>query len=85
MLVRAILDHVPPLFGFRTFAEVSANYGAAGTSFKKSMEHLQKTLRNISDSHLHQNIRQKESLPTETQVDFGAALDQLLGEVIRTA
>ena len=65
-------------------AEVS-NYGAAGTSFKKSMEHLQKTLRNIADSHLHQNIRRKKSLPTETQVDFRIALDQLLSKVIRTA
>ncbi len=44
-----------------------------------------RVLLETTDSHLHQNIRQKERLPTETQVDFRAALDQLWSEVIRTA
>ncbi|WP_336490596.1 hypothetical protein [Methylobacterium nigriterrae] len=85
MLVRSIIDHVPPVFGHKTFIEVVSNYGGAGSSFKKSMEHLQKALRNIADAHLHSPIRQRESLPTDTQVDFRAALDQLLAETIRIA
>ncbi|OSR67156.1 hypothetical protein BV326_04435 [Pseudomonas syringae pv. actinidiae] len=85
MLVRSIMDHVPPVFGFRSFNEVASNHGGGGSSFKKSMDHLQKALRNIADSHLHSPIRQRESLPTKTQIDFRAALDQLLAETIRIA
>ena len=81
-LVRAVIDHVPPLFGFHTFAEVVNNY--AGTkSFKKSMEHLNTSLRNIADGYLHVPIRSKEDLPHPPQVDFRAPIDQLLGEVHR--
>lgn len=85
MLVRSILDHVPPIFSLRTFTEVASNYGEGGKSFKNSMEHLQKSLRNIADGHLHSPIRARESLPTPSQVDFKAALDLLLGEIVRIA
>ncbi|MGN3961851.1 hypothetical protein ACS0ZG_07015 [Burkholderia gladioli] len=82
MLVRAITDHVPPVFGMGNFAEVASNY-AGGKSFKGSMQHLQNSLRNIADAHLHTQIRKSESLPTEPQVDFRGDLDVLLGEVVR--
>jgi len=52
MIVRAIVDHVPPLFGCRTFTEVANNTGGA-KSFKGSMQHLDKSLRNVADSFLH--------------------------------
>lgn len=81
MLVRAILDHVPPIFGFTTFAEVANNYG--GKSLKKSLQNLQNSSRNIADAHLHEPIRRKESLPNKTQVDFRNDLDVLLGEITR--
>ena len=81
MLIRAILDHVPPIFGFRTFIEVANNYG--GKSLKKSLQNLQSSSRNIADAYLHDPIRKKESLPNETQVDFRNDLDVLLGEVVR--
>lgn len=81
-LVRAVIDHVPPLFGFHTFAEVVNNY--SGTkSFKKNIEHLNTSLRNIADGYLHVPIRSKEDLPHPPQVDFRAAIDQLLGEIHR--
>lgn len=85
MLVRAIMDHVPPVFGFKTFVEVSSNYGGGGSSFKKTMETLQRTTRNIADGHLHSPIRSREVLPNATQVEFSQALDLLLAEVIRIA
>lgn len=85
MLVRSVMDHVPPVFGFKSFAEVASNHGGGGTSFKKSMDHLQKSLRNIADGHLHSHIRSRETLPTAAQVDFRGALDLLLGEVVRIA
>jgi hypothetical protein len=81
MLCRAIIDHVPPIFGKQTFNEVVNNYGPA--SFKKNMNHLNSSLRSIADNYLHQPIRKKESLPTKTQIDFKNDLDVLIAEIIR--
>lgn len=82
LLVRAILDHVPPIFGCNTFAEVANNY--KGTkSFKDSMSHLENSSRKIADSYLHTKIRNEESLPNKTQVNFSNDLDVLLAEIIR--
>lgn len=83
MLLRTILNHVPPLFGKQTFAEIANNYPGE-KSFKKSMQNLEQSLRNIADLHLHSPIRDKEVLPTGKQVDFHADLDVLLGEIVRT-
>ena len=82
MLVRAVADHVPPIFGCKTFNEVANNY--SGTkSFRGSMQHLNQSLRSVADAHLHVQIRPSEVLPTGAQVDFRADLDVLLGEVVR--
>ncbi len=81
MLGRTLLDHIPPIFEAKNFQEVANNYG--NNSFKKSMLHLQGSLRNIADSHLHIPIRSKESLPNKVQVDFKSSLDVLLSEIIR--
>ncbi len=82
MIVRSIIDHIPPLFGFDTFNEVANNY--RGTkSFKDVAKSLNDTLRKIADSHLHTPIRKKEILPTDIQVDFKQSLDVLLTEIIR--
>ena len=85
MLLRTILNHIPPIFGHKIFSEFANNYGGKrnNKSFKKSMQNLDKSLKNIADRHLHQPIRQKESLPTRTQVDFRQDLDVLLEEVVR--
>lgn len=82
MLIRAILDHVPPIFGCKNFSEVANNY-SGGKSFRGSMQHLDNALRNVADAHLHQQIRPRESLPSQSQVDFRASLDVLLGEIVR--
>jgi hypothetical protein len=81
-LTRTLLDHVPPIFGVDTFAKVANNY-SGGKSFKASMQHLESSARNIADGHLHGQIRQKESLPTRTQVNFAADVDVLLAEIVR--
>ena len=82
ILVRAIIDHVPPIFGCATFPEVANNY--KGTkSFKAAMQRFNDSLRNLADSYLHVQIRKVESLPTYNQVDFRAELDALLSEVSR--
>jgi len=82
MLVRSMLDHVPPIFNKKNFKEMSNNYKFP-RSFKDSMDHLQKSSRKIADSHLHTMIRKKEVLPNATQVDFKNDLDHLLGEIVR--
>ena len=66
----------------KTFPEVANNYQCE-KSFRGSMQHLDKSLRNIADAHLHIQIRSSEVLPTGPQVDFRADLDVLLGEVVR--
>ena len=82
VICRAILDHVPPVFGFKNFNEVTNNY-AGTTSFKASMERLNNSSRKIADQHLHTPMRSSEVLPTITQVDFSNDLDVLLAEVVR--
>jgi hypothetical protein len=47
------------------------------------MQHLDNSSRSIADAHLHTQIRSKESLPTQTQVNFTNDVDVLLGEIIR--
>lgn len=85
MLLRTILDHVPPVLRFKTFDEIANNYGGPKQtkSFKEIMQRLQGSLRKIADAHLHSPIRPREDLPTAIQVNFAAELDVLLGEVIR--
>jgi len=82
MLVRALIDHIPPLFECNNFNEVSNNYKGS-TSFKKLMKKLQDSLRNISDSFLHDQIRKREELPSFNQVNFIPEVDALLSELIR--
>jgi len=81
MLGRTIINHIPPIFGYLTFNEVANN--SSIKSFKKSMLNLNNSMKNIADSFLHQTIREKESLPNETQVNFSQDLDVLLGEIVR--
>jgi len=85
MLVRTILNHVPPILGHPTFAEVANNYGGDGKlrSFKKAMQRLEGSSRSIADMHLHSVIRDREDVPTGVQVDFAQELDLLLGEIVR--
>ena len=82
MLLRSIIDHVPPIFGVQTFSDVS-NHNVGTRSFKEGMERLQSSSRKIADLHLHSKIRNRESISNETQVDFSNDLDLLLAEIIR--
>jgi hypothetical protein len=83
MLGRAILDHIPPIFSCKSFAEVANNYSSGSKSFKQSMEHLENSLRKIADAYLHVQIRKSEVLPNRTQVNFSCDLDVLLAEIVR--
>ena len=80
-LLRTIKEHVPPALGFETFSLYSAQ--ANGKSHKASIERLDRSMKDIADQWLHGRIRQRETLPTASQVDFRQELDDLLGEVVR--
>jgi len=81
MVIRAMLDHVPPIFDKKTFIEVANNYGER--SFRDVILPLENTARKISDSYLHNPIRKKELLPNRTQISFQPNIDVLLSEIIR--
>jgi hypothetical protein len=83
MLIRGVLDHVPPIFGFKSFSEVANNYGGGGKSFKETMHHLENAARKVADAHLHMPIRKSETLPTAQQVNCAQQLDVLLAEIVR--
>jgi len=81
-LLRSLLDHIAPTLGHTAFKEVANNY-AGKKSFKDAMQHLENSLRKISDLFLHTPIQKTEVLPTENQVEFIASIDLLLAEIIQ--
>ena len=83
LLLRAILDHVPPIFGMASFDEVAQRYDAGGTTFKKQMHRLQHLTRRVADGHLNRPIQAAEILPSPADVDFRSPLGELLGEIVR--
>lgn len=78
-LTRAVLDHIPPAFGQRTFAQVVA--GESGRSIKAAASSLDEFARKVADEHLHSGLREHDSLPNEIQIFAAPALDLVLGEV----
>jgi len=80
LLMRTVLNHVPPVFGYKTFSEVTAN---AGKSLKDNLEFLENGLRKLADLYAHQPIRKTEQYPTKSQVEpFRAQFELLLHEVL---
>ncbi len=80
LLLRALLNHVPPVFGHHAFKGVVSQ---AGKSVKALLEPLEENARKIADLHTHALIRHKECLPTRQQVEqFKAGLEVLLHEII---
>ena len=80
-LVRTVLDHIPPVFGYKSFSEVANNY-AGGKSLKESMNHLDSSARRIADQHLHAQARRSEVMPNIVQVDLLNNLDVLLPRLL---
>jgi hypothetical protein len=83
LLIRALINHIPPIFGnYNSFNQVIAQYGSK--SVKDNFSILNENLRSISDFYNHDLIKKKESLPTPIQLSFQSNLDFLLQEIIRT-
>jgi hypothetical protein len=80
LLVRTILNHVPPLFGQSNFDQVAAS---VSRSHKETFAHLQSGLRKLADLYAHKPIRQHEEYPTRLQIDpYKAQVEVLLQEVL---
>lgn len=79
MILRAILDHIPPIFGKTSFDDVCAQHG--GKSFKDIIRPLNETAKKIGDDYLHTQISKKVLAATKTQINFQANLDTLLNEI----
>jgi len=79
LLMRTVLNHVPPVFGHENFAQVVAN---AGKSLKESFQHLESGLRKVADFHAHRKIAALESYPSFAQVEpFKPQFELLLQQV----
>lgn len=80
LLLRAIINHVPPVFGANTFSEVVAQ---AGRSVKSILARLNDDARPIADLHTHFLMRQSEHLPTKNQLEpYKAGFEILIQEVL---
>jgi len=79
MLLRAIVDHIPPIFGKANFADVCSQHGSR--SFKSIMKPLNNTAKKIGDDYLHTQVSKKVLAVTKTQISFQPNLDVLLNEI----
>jgi hypothetical protein len=81
MLVRSIMDHVPPIFDKKTFSDV---VNSRPKSLKETLAPLD-SIRKIADTFIHQQIRKRETIPTPTAVNVSNAVETLLQEVVRSS
>jgi hypothetical protein len=80
LLMRAVLNYVPPLFGQETFSQVVAQ---TSRSLKDSFNHLENGLRKIADFHTHRRIMTAEFCPSPAQVEpFKPQFELLLQELL---
>jgi len=80
LLLRAIINHVPSVFGANTFAEVVAH---SGRSMKAILARLDEEARPIADLHTHFLMRSTEPLPTKNQLEpYKASFEVLIQEIL---
>jgi hypothetical protein len=78
--IRALINHVPPIFGHNTFEQVVSN---AGRTVKALLRQLDESSRDIAELHTHALVRRKEPLPSRNQVEpHKPSVEVLLHEII---
>ena len=77
-LLRAILDHVPPILGLKTFNEVPSNYSWTKTDAKYMKKLLEFKLQ--ADDALHRAISSKPDLLTQEDMPPRVWVNRLLQE-----
>lgn len=83
MLIRGILDHIPPLFGCETFEQVVSNH-SWGRTDKKYMKGLFE-FKKEGDDALHRQISEKEDLLDINDIPSSVRLNRLLQECLSVA
>ena len=82
LLMRAVLNYVPSIFGHETFPQVVAS---SGRSLRDSFDHLENGLRKIADFHTHRRLGSADLCPTRAQVEpFKPQFELLLQQVVVT-
>ncbi|KAM3094117.1 DUF2513 domain-containing protein [Phormidesmis sp. 146-35] len=80
LLIRALINHIPPIFGQKTFPQVVSQ---VSKSRRELFSPLENVARDVADLHNHDLVRHKENLPTRNQVEpFKPNLEVLLQELI---
>jgi hypothetical protein len=80
LLIRALINHIPPIFGFEKFNQVVAQ---STKSRRELFRPLDETARDVADLHTHDTIRSKENLPTKRQLEpFKPNVELLLQEIL---
>ncbi|MBD2255760.1 hypothetical protein H6G14_31780 [Nostoc parmelioides FACHB-3921] len=80
LVIRAIINHIPPIFGQQTFHQVISQVSKSRRELFKPLEEI---ARDVADLHTHDVIRHKENLPTRNQVEpFKPNLEFLLQEIL---
>lgn len=81
LLMRTVLNYVPPVFGYDAFKQVVAQ---SGRSLKESFGHLEDGLRKIADFHTHRRLTYGDLYPTMAQVEpYKPQFELLLQEVMK--
>ncbi|QUQ67932.1 hypothetical protein JJ691_56700 [Kutzneria sp. CA-103260] len=79
-LLRAILDHTPPVFGCKTFDQVVSNH-SWGRTDQKHLKRLQ-AFRNAADDVLHRQIRKSADVISLDDLPERAAVNAFLRECV---
>lgn len=80
LLMRTVLNYIPPVFGHQTFPQVVAN---SSRTLKDSLTHLEDGLRKIADFHTHRRMGPADHYPSSAQVEpFKPQFELLLREVV---
>ena len=77
VMIRSLLDIVPPIFEKINFAQVVSNVSMS-RSHKKQLETLQNSLRNYADGCIHIQINKAHPYPNKSNLNFSSDLSTLL-------
>lgn len=79
-LLRAVIDHVPPILGFQTFEQAASSYKWTKTD-KKYMQRLL-DFKAQADDVMHRHISKRPDVITMHDVPYRAYLNALLAECV---
>ena len=84
ILARAVLNHIPPIFGQTNFRNVVASFSVNPYTRKNdNLETLEQGLRKIGDLHNHDMIKRTESLPTINQIEpYKPQFEYLIQQIV---